>query len=53
MAVQWQELEKATPSSAVRGFIAECGYHILDSEREHRNTDHHFAIAVREYSDTR
>ena len=36
-------------------FIAECGYHILDSvvETEHGNAEDHFAIAVREHGDTR
>ena len=38
-------------------FIAEYSYHILDSvssaEREHGNAEDHFAIGVREHSDTR
>ena len=32
-------------------FITECGYHILDSV--YGNAEDPFAIAVREYSDTR
>ena len=57
-----QELKKTARSSAslqllqASTFIAECGYHIQTASKRGKgngNAEDHFAIAVREHSDTR